>query len=97
MAKQREEIALGGHHLTIQNNCIWAHVSKEAENQFLTWPLVSYLALANLKSSLHAIESLSKDDSKARWRRTRPERRGSWHQKGWADASYEGGGSEGWK
>ena len=62
-AKRRDHSQ--GRHLTIQNNCIWAHLSKEAKNQFLTWPLVSYLALANLKSSLHALESLSKDDSNA--------------------------------
>lgn len=46
MPRQREESPLRSAR-TIQNNCMWVHVREEAENQFPTWPLISYLALAN--------------------------------------------------
>lgn len=46
MPRQREESPLRSAR-TIQNNCMWVHIREEAENQFPTWPLISYLALAN--------------------------------------------------
>ena len=54
MPGQREESPLRSTR-TIQNNCIWVHIREEAANQLPTWPLISYLALANSESSLYAL------------------------------------------
>lgn len=59
IAKTKRRDHAQGHHLTRKKSCIWTHISEETENQFLTWPLISYLALANLKSSLHVLEWMS--------------------------------------
>lgn len=68
--RQTEESSLRGTQ-TIQSSCIGAQIrEKKTENQFLAWSLISYLALANLKSSLYVSEWVSQDESNAHIPRT---------------------------